>query len=128
MSTITIRNQNAEETTLFNYGSCGLSQVYISGLKDGELLVSDVPFYIQNSNGILAGIDQRFTTFKLIKNEEVLNTIQLNWKGDCIENSNDLLNINVGISQRSWFDIVGIPTLLVVLSISFIYLVKRLRK
>jgi hypothetical protein len=128
MSTITIRNQNAEETTLINYGSCGLSQVYISGLKDGELLVSDVPFYIQNSNGILAGIDQRFTTFKLIKNEEVLNTIQLNWKGDCIENSNDLLNINVGISQRSWFDIVGIPTLLVVLSISFIYLVKRLRK
>lgn len=128
MSTITLTNQNAEETTSFNYGSCGYSQVYLSGLKEGELLVSDVPFYIQNTNGILAGIDQRFTSFKLIKGEEVMDTIQLSWKSNCINTANELINVYKVTSPKSWIDMVGIPTILVILGVSFFTLIKRLRK
>jgi hypothetical protein len=128
MSTITLTNQNSEETTSFNYGSCGVSRVYINGLKEGELLVSEDPFYIQNTNGVLAGIDQRFTSFKLVKDEKVINTIQLNWKNNCVETTSELLSINNIISPKPWLDGIGIPTLLVILSVSFIYLIKRLRK
>jgi len=128
MSTLSIKNQNSEETTSFNYGNCGYSQVYLSGLKEGELLISDVPFYIQNTNGVLAGIDQRFTSFKLVRDDVVMDTIQLSWKGNCVENKGELLSINTAISQKTWVEIAGLPSLLVILSVSFIYLIKRLRK
>ncbi len=128
MSTITLSNQNSEETTSFNYGSCGISRVYLNGLKEGELLVSDDPFYIQNTNGVLAGIDQRFTTFNLVKDEKVMTTIQLNWRSNCVETSSELLSVNNIITSKPWLESIGIPTLLAILSVSFIYLIKRLRK
>jgi hypothetical protein len=128
MKTITITNQDHVETTSFQYGSCGNSQVYLNGLKEGESLVSEYPFYIQNSNGILAGIDQRFTSFKLMKNSEVLSTVQLSWSNNCGNESTELLSYKLGISPQSLIQMYGIPTLLVILSVSFIYIIKRIRK
>jgi hypothetical protein len=128
MKTITITNQDHVETTSFQYGSCGNSQVYLNGLKEGEVLVSEYPFYIQNSNGVLAGVDQRFTTFKLVKNTEVISTVQLSWSNNCVNKTSELLSYEIGISPQSLIQTYGIPTLLAILSISFIYLIKRIRK
>ena len=129
MSTITLSNQNQEETTSFTYGNCGFSRVFLSGLKEGELLVSQNPFLIQNSNGIIAGIDQRFTSFNLLKDNQIIDTIQVNWSDGCAsENNLNLLSTNSVLIPKPLVEMLGLPTLLVILSLSFAYLVFRTRK
>lgn len=129
MSTITLSNQNQEETTSFTYGNCGFSRVFLNGLKEGELLVSQNPFLIQNTNGIIAGIDQRFTTFNILKDNQIIDTIQVNWSDGCVsENSLNLLSTNSALIPKPLLEMIGLPTLLVILSLSFAYLVFRTRK
>ncbi len=127
MSTITITNQDYVETTEFTYGNCGYSRVYLSGLKEGESVISEDPFLIQNVNGVIAGIDERFTSLKLVKNQEVIQTIRLNWTNSCQETANTVLSI-VSNRQRSYIEALGIPTLLVIVSVSFALLIHRIRK
>ena len=69
MSTITITNQDYVETQEFTYGNCGFSRVYLSGLQEGEVVYSEDPFLIQNTNGVIVGLDQRFTVLKHAKNK-----------------------------------------------------------
>lgn len=127
MSTITITNQDYVETTEFTYGNCGYSRVYLSGLKEGESIISEDPFLIQNVNGVIAGIDERFTSLKLVKNQEVIQTIRLNWTNSCQETVNTVLSI-VSNRQRSYIEALGIPTLLVIVSLSFALLIHRIRR
>jgi hypothetical protein len=127
MSTITITNQDYVETTEFSYGECGFSRVYLNGLKEGESVISDNPFLIQNVNGIIAGIDQRFSTLKHVRNQEVIETVHLNWTNSCSETANTALSISA-FRQRNLVDYLGIPTLLVILSLGFALLINRIRK
>ncbi len=129
MSTITITNEYQESTLSFTYGNCGVSKVYLNGLKEGELLMSETPFLLQNVNGIVAGIDERFRTLKLVKNDTVIQTLNLEWKNSCIEASQiAMINIKSPISPKSLINTFGIPTLLVILGISFAIIVFRARK
>jgi len=127
MSTITITNQDYVETTSFTYGNCGFSRVYLSGLKEGESVISEEPFLIQNVNGIIAGIDQRFSTLKHVKDQEIIETVHLNWTNSCKETSNTALAV-LPYRPRSFIDVLGIPTLLVIVSLGFALLINRLRK
>jgi len=127
MSTITITNQDFVETTEFSYGNCGFSRVYLSGLKEGESVISENPFLIQNVNGIIAGIDQRFSTLKHLRNQEVIEIVHLNWTNSCQETANTALSI-LPVRPRSFIDTLGIPTLLVIVSFGFALLINRLRK
>lgn len=127
MSTITITNQDYVETTSFTYGNCGFSRVYLSGLKEGESVVSEDPFLIQNVNGIIAGIDQRFSTLKHVKNQEVIETVHLNWTNSCQETTNTALSV-LPYRQSGFIDALGIPTMLVIISLGFALLINRLRK
>lgn len=127
MSTITITNQDYVETTTFTYGNCGYSRVYLSGLKEGESVVSEEPFLIQNVNGVIAGLDERFDSLKLIKNQEVLQTIQLNWTNSCSEQSDTMLAV-ANLKPRNLVDFIGIPTLLVIVSMGFALLIYKIRK
>ena len=127
MSTITITNQDYVETTEFSYGNCGFSRVYLSGLKEGESVISEDPFLIQNVNGIIAGLDQRFSTLKHVRNQEVIETVHLNWTNSCQETANTALSV-LPYRPRSFIDALGIPTLLVIVSFGFALLINRLRK
>ena len=127
MSTITITNQDYVETTTFTYGNCGYSRLYLSGLKEGESVVSEDPFLIQNVNGVIAGIDERFETLKLVKNQEVVETIQLSWTNSCQEQSKNMLAVTE-FKPRNYIDMIGIPTLLVIVSMGFALLIYKIRK
>lgn len=127
MNNITITNQDFIETTEFTYGDCGTSRVYLSGLKEGESVVSEDPFLIQNVNGVIAGIDQRFGTLNLVKNDQVVESIQLSWTNSCKENTQSIISAT-SFSGKNIIDLLGIPTLLVIFSFGFALLIFRIRK
>ena len=129
MSNITLTDQNHESNLVFTFGNCGFSRVYLEGLKEGELLVSDQPFLIQNTNGIIPGIDERFTIFKRMKNNQVLETIQVQWRNSCIETTEVATDgLNSTIIPKNWIQVLGIPTLLLILSFGFAFFIYRVKK
>ena len=112
-------------TTQFFSGSCGSDRVYLNGLDNDTLLVSQDPVYIQNTNGMLVGIDERFTRFDVIRDGEVLTTLTLNWKTDCAsEKASDagpILLAN-GISE------LPIPIILMIVSVMYLAILRRIRR
>lgn len=78
-----LSDQNNIIKTDYNINSCGFDEVYLNNLKEGELLVSYQPFYIQNSDGKLAGIDGHFNTLYIVKDSQVLKTFNMTWHSDC---------------------------------------------
>lgn len=82
--------KNEITNTAFEF-PCDYEEITLKGLKEGELLVSYSPSFIQNSNGILVGVDSRFNTFYILNSEKnVLKTLELNWSTRC---NNDLLEV-----------------------------------
>jgi len=129
MNNITLTNEDHEPTLSFAYGDCGISRVYLNGLQEGELLLSERPFLLQNTNGIIAGIDQRFSTLKVVKNNTVLQTLQLEWSNSCNETTQiATISVKTPLSPKSLINSFGIPTLLVILSVTFAFIVFRARK
>lgn len=128
MSTITITNQDFVETHEFTYGNCGFSRVYLSGLQEGEVLYSEDPFLIQNTNGVIAGLDERFTLLNHLKNGELLDSVELNWKDSCaIQTSTSLLTV-APPKAKTIVDIFGIQTILVIVSFGFAFFIYKIRK
>ena len=79
-----LHNGNFQPTTVFSFYPCGNDSIYLEGLKEGELILSETPYFYQNANGFLA-IDDRFTSFIITKNEKSIQTINLEWKNSCME-------------------------------------------
>jgi|GEM_PF-3028531 len=86
-------NSNNETTNIAYEFPCLSEDITLNGLKEGELLVSYNPDYIQNSNGLLIGIDSRFIKFYHLNSEKkVVKTLELNWINNC---ESDLLELHV---------------------------------
>lgn len=69
--------------TAYEY-PCIFSDIYIFNLKKGELLISYDPSFMQNTNGLLVGIDSRFKEFYVINKDKVIvKTLNLNWVNNC---------------------------------------------
>jgi len=65
---------------------CIYEDIYILGLKEGEILISYNPSFMQNANGILIGVDSRFSHFYIVnRNESIVKSLRLNWVTDCTE-------------------------------------------
>ncbi len=63
---------------------CEFIDVYIKGLKEGEILVSYNPSLLQNSNGLVIGIDSRFKKFYVLNKEKsIIKQLDLDWVSDC---------------------------------------------
>jgi hypothetical protein len=71
-----------KQTTIFSFNSCRRDFVFLEGLTEGETIRSTVPYFFQNANGYLA-IDDRFTTLQVIKNSNVVQTINITWNRTC---------------------------------------------
>ncbi len=128
MSTITITNQDYVETQEFTYGNCGFSRVYLSGLQEGEVVYSEDPFLIQNTNGVIVGLDQRFTVLKHAKNNIVLDSVELKWKDSCVvKTSTSLLSV-APPKPKTMIDVFGIQTILMIVSLGFAYFIYRIKK
>jgi len=73
--------------TAYEY-PCIYNDIYILNLKEEELLVSYDPSFMQNSNGLLVGIDSRFKDFYVINRDQIIiKRLSLQWINDCEFNS-----------------------------------------
>lgn len=112
-------------TSQFFSGSCGSDRVYLNGLEENTILVSHSPFYIQNTNGTLVGIDERFTRFDVIREGEILTTLTLDWKSDCSDNETSEFGPTLlanGISE------LPIPIILMIISVVYSTILRRIRR
>lgn len=80
-------SQNLIIDSAYEY-PCVYEDIYISGLNENNLLVSYHPSFMQNSNGMVIGIDSRFTNFYVIdQDQNVLKKLELKWIDNCETNS-----------------------------------------
>jgi len=118
-SMVNIYNQLNEITNIAYEYPCENDELILKGLKEGELLISYNPRYIQNSNGTLVGIDSRFTKFYILNSKkEVINTLELTWKNDC-----ETITINDQIEISHNYNLF-----ILIISIITIMIVKILRR
>jgi len=79
-------NTNGDLINIAYEYPCVYEDIYILGLEEGEVLVSYSPSFMQNSNGLIIGIDSRFTHFYIVQsNESIIKSLRLNWINDCTE-------------------------------------------
>lgn len=118
-SMVNIYNQLNEITNIAYEYPCENDELILKGLKEGELLISYNPRYIQNSNGTLVGIDSRFTKFYILNSKkEVINTLELTWKNDC-----ETITINDQIEISHNYNLF-----ILIISIISIMIIKILRR
>jgi len=118
-SMVNIYNQLNEITNIAYEYPCENDELILKGLKEGELLISYNPRYIQNSNGTLVGIDSRFTKFYILNSKkEVINTLELTWKNDC-----ETITINDQIEISHNYNLF-----ILIISIITIMIIKILRR
>lgn len=80
---------------------CIYEDIYIIGLEEGEVLVSYNPGFMQNSNGLVIGIDSRFTHFYIVQsNESIIKSLHLNWIKNCTE------EIQLHINEINYFPLI----------------------
>lgn len=80
-------SQNLIIDSAYEY-PCVYEDIYISGLNENNLLISYSPSFMQNSDGMVIGIDSRFTNFYVIDQEQnVLEKLELKWINNCELNS-----------------------------------------
>ncbi len=81
-----LHNGNLKPTTLFSVYPCNRDSVYLEGLKEGESLLSNNPYYFQDANGYVA-IDDRFSTFFILSHGKTVQTLHLSWNSICATES-----------------------------------------
>ncbi len=65
------------------YQVCTSNEVYIFGMEQGQILIHIDPAYMQKDNGLLVGINERFSHFYIINQERIIvNELTLDWR-DC---------------------------------------------
>ena len=65
---------------------CIYEDIYIFNMDENQLLISYEPSFMQNTNGIVIGIDSRFTNFYIIdKDNIIIKSLKINWINDCSE-------------------------------------------
>jgi hypothetical protein len=112
-------------TDWFLSGSCGSDRVYLNELERGDIVMSHSPYYVQNTNGLLVGIDERFTRFDVIRNGEVLTTLTLNWKSDCT--SSELTEVGPSLLTNGISEL-PIPVILMIISVMYLAILRRIRR
>lgn len=84
MATITDEEYKSKEE--FDFNGCRIDRLILNDLADGEYLISEDPYYFQGENGVMAGIDDRFTYFQIIDEKgEVTQEIRIRWNTECAE-------------------------------------------
>lgn len=114
-----IYNQLNEITNIAYEYPCENDELILKGLKEGELFISYNPNYIQNSNGVLVGIDSRFTKFYILNSKkEVIDTLELTWRNDCEE-----IIVNEQVDIKHDYNL-----LILIITIITIMIIKILRR
>lgn len=77
------------------YQFCAFNEPYLFGLEVGQVLVHLDPAFMQKDNGLMVGVDQRFTNFYVINQEhQIVNKLNINWN-DCLVSKVDSVQITI---------------------------------
>ena len=76
-------NGNYKETTIFNKNECIFEEIYVSGLKDGYYLKSDLPYFFSATDGHLSVSTQLKTLGYYDSNNTLIETIDLTFITEC---------------------------------------------
>jgi len=117
--------------TTFEFYPCQLDKIYISGLSNGDFILSERPYYFQNQDGRVVGIDTRFTEFKVFDSKQTLiNTLSINWKVDCVQEvSKEKTDIQISNNHQTDFfgSLLGIVFLIYLIFAVLRVITKRKR-
>ncbi len=101
------------------YQFCTFSEPYIYGLEPGQILVHLEPAFMQKDNGLLVGIDHRFTNF-YVTNQDLIIVKKLNieWR-DCINSSSTsiqaVINKDVVKVPEFWFYFIFVFLIMIII-------------
>ena len=112
-----------QPATTFASGTCGFDRVYINQLQPGDRLVSLSSTYVHAGNGLLVGVDERFTRFDVIRNGETLHTLAISWQTDCTNDSQ-----LVPVAYANGLPNLPIPVLLMIVSLVYLAVLRRIRR
>ncbi len=122
MNTPYLSREDLIPASTFLGGDCGFDRVYLNGLAPGSLLISNAPYMIVNSNGLLAGVDERFTRFEVVNQGITEKIVTLNWKTDCENQTSALTPMTSGISE------LPVPIILMIVSVVYLAILRRIRR
>jgi len=64
--------------------ACVYKDIFIVGLIEDELVYSDEPFYLQNLNGRMVGVNEQFTRFYVVdKQRHIKQKLSIEWTDQC---------------------------------------------
>ncbi len=115
--------------TTFDFYPCQSTKLYLSGLRNGDFVRSETPYYFQNQDGRVVGIDTRFTEFKVFDvNQNIINALSINWKVDCgkevSESKTEILGIN-NQTDHSRYQLSGIMLICFVLIAIWLFMKRK---
>lgn len=76
-------NGNGKSTTLFHKNECTNEEIYITGLKEGHYLKSDIPYFYIASNGHVSITSQMKSFGYFDPNNNLLKMINLEFITEC---------------------------------------------
>lgn len=110
--------------SVFLGGSCGFDRVYINQLDHQDLLVSHSPYYVHSGNGVLAGVDERFTHFTVVRHGESLHNLSISWRTDC----DGVFGESPPQVSTNGPGHLPIPVILMIVSLVYLALLRRIRR
>ncbi len=83
---VVLKNGENEETTIFEFSDCKKDEVIIEGLQSGFFILSEDPYYYQDENGLMIGVDNSFTEFKIYNDaNDIVDMLSITWVNQCNE-------------------------------------------
>ena len=122
MNTPFLSREDHHPVSTFLGGDCGFDRVYLNDLTPGDLFISHSPYLIINSNGLIVGLDERFTRFDVVRDGLILQTISIDWKTDCSVTPQELTPLANGISK------LPVPIILMIVSVVYLAILRRIRR
>jgi hypothetical protein len=103
--------------------ACIYKDLYVSGLQEHQVLYSNEPFYIQDINGLMVGVNEHFTRFYIMNDERyTIQTLYIEWSSSCE------LETKIDTSNQADDTLIHIPIFLGIMILSIICLVYRVAR
>ncbi|HCT63155.1 MAG TPA: hypothetical protein DIC19_03545 [Erysipelotrichaceae bacterium] len=91
---------------------CVFNEPYISGLEVGQVLVHLDPAFMQKDNGLMVGVDHRFTSFYVINQDHlIIDKLNITWNNCLITKSDSVQTKIIEEEVRIpvfWFSFISV--------------------
>lgn len=118
-------DSNHQEYVQLPSAPCRTEDIYVSGLMEGEKLISEQPFLILDTNGIVVGLNEQFKQFyHLDAAGKILDILPIQWSS-CEKQRSDGLKTMIDVPLHSPWSSLFLLSALVV-SIGGYYVIRKI--